>query len=181
MALPGIVLLWPLERAILQWLPLAGFHAIGRPAGAIFIDDHCTAVVATAVDVSRRTVSQRLVWARDVVKREVLGHANYQLGHITITLEVDFLIIHDTPQPLDKDVVQRSTASVHADGYAFPFEHAGESRSHELRSVVAVEYVRLTMHAKHVFEAVHAERCIYAVADAQASTHREYQSIIATR
>ena len=48
-------------------------------------------------------------------------------------------MLHAAPEPLDEDVVERSPPAIHADRHAFSFQYIGESRTGELRALVAVE------------------------------------------
>src|SRR5690349_4646245 len=106
------------------------------------------------------------MWPLAVIKREVLRQPDRQLGHGRVTLQVHVLMLDAAPQPFDEDVVQRPTTPVHADGYAFALKHAYESMARELHALVAVEHLRLAVRAQRIFQAVHAERRVHAVADA---------------
>src|SRR5262245_13499532 len=53
--------------------------------------------------------------------------------------DVNLFVLHRSPKPFDKDVVQRSTASIHADQESSTLEPTGELRTRELRALIAVE------------------------------------------
>jgi len=99
-----------------------------------------------------------------VVEREVLRQTDRQFGHVGVALQVHVLMLHVAPQALDEDVVQRPAAPVHTDGHALALEHAREGRAGELRALVAVEDLGPAVLAQRVFQAVHAERRVHAVA-----------------
>ena len=75
-------------------------------------DSHCfpggwlaPVVACAAVPVDRSRVVERLVRARGVVSLEV--HTKPPVGRepVTVVIEVDVLILHAAPQPLDEPVV----------------------------------------------------------------------------
>lgn len=106
-----------------------------------------TRPTAIAIDIDRigRPIAQRLVRTVVVVERDVLRQTERQLGNRGLSLQVHVLMFNAAPQPLDKDVVQRPPASVHADGNAIPLEPARERRARKLRSLVGVDDLRLVV------------------------------------
>ena len=58
------------------------------------------------MDVSRGTVAQALVGPLIVVQLEIVIQAGRQGRHRLIPLEVNVLVLHRPPQPLDEDVVE---------------------------------------------------------------------------
>lgn len=100
-----------------------------------------------------------------VVERDVLRQSHRQLGHVGVALQVHVFMLHVAPQALDKDVVQSPTAPIHTDGHAFALEHVREGHACELRSLVAVEHLGRAMLSQRIFQTVHAERCVHAVAE----------------
>jgi hypothetical protein len=50
-------------------------------------------------------------------------------------LEIDLLVLETAPQPLDEDVVGKTTAPVHADRDPAGAEHAGEVAVGELAAL----------------------------------------------
>jgi len=99
-------------------------------------------------DLLGRLVAERLVRSLSVIEREILRQAHHQFRHVGVSLQVHILVLHVAPQTLNKDVIQCSSAPVHADGDAFALEHVGEGRAGELRTLVAVEHFRLAMVAQ---------------------------------
>lgn len=69
------------------------------------------------------------------------------------------------PEAFDEDVVEGSPPSIHADDYAFSFEHIGERHAGELRALVAVEDFGRAVVAQDVLQTVDAEHGFHAVAD----------------
>ena len=59
-----------------------------------------------------------------------------------VLVQVDLLVFDRPPQPFDEDIVERATATVHADGDLRAFEAAGEVGACELRALVGVENFR---------------------------------------
>jgi hypothetical protein len=88
------------------------------------------------------------------------------LEYIPVTVQINVFMLDAAPQPLDKNIIEYTSAPIHADRDAFALEHAREGVARESRSLVAVEYFRLAVHVQCVFQAVHTERRFHAVADA---------------
>ena len=53
--------------------------------------------------------------ALGVVELEVLGQATTQFRSGLVGLEVDVLVLHAAPQPLDENIVEPPPLTVHAD------------------------------------------------------------------
>ncbi len=67
------------------------------------------------------------------------------IGSRRVFLEVDVLIFHGTPQSFNRDVVNRSTFAVHADGNRFLFQSLRKDLARELRSLIRVEDFQLAL------------------------------------
>ena len=57
-------------------------------------------------------------------------------------MQVDALVFERTPEPLDEDVVEEPTASVHRDPYASLFQSSGPGPGGELATLIGVEDLR---------------------------------------
>src|SRR4051794_34852034 len=65
------------------------------------------------VDRPRRAVAQRLVRALLVVEPEVLVQPLRQRRHPLVAPQVNVLILHAPPQPLDEHIVQAPSTPIH--------------------------------------------------------------------
>ena len=85
-------------------------------------------------DLLGRLVAERLVRSLSVIEREILCQAHHQFLHVGVSIQVHILVLHGAPQTLDKDVIQCTSAPVHADGDTFALKHVGERRAGELQT-----------------------------------------------
>ena len=81
-----------------------------------------------AVNLIRRPAAKRLVGPRGVVEGEVVSRAGSRVGRQLVGLEVDLLVFHAAPQPLNKHVVKpmATALAVHADADTAGLEPADE-------------------------------------------------------
>lgn len=94
-----------------------------------------------------------------IVEGEICTQSLGGLSHALIVLEIDFLILDASPESLHEDVVPAPSPSVPTDSDAFLFESVGEIFTGELRSLIAVEDIRLgvperSLHSRDAEEAV---------------------------
>src|SRR5271165_3087826 len=78
---------------------------------------------------------------------EIPAQRRARLGDGVVGLEVDLLVLHRPPEPLDEDVVAPGALAVHADGDPVRLEDAGERLAGELAALVAVENLGLAVFA----------------------------------
>ena len=57
-------------------------------------------------------------------------------------MDVDVLVLQTAPQSLDEDIVESSTAAIHADPDIQLDQAAGENIARELRALIRVKYFR---------------------------------------
>ncbi len=88
-----------------------------------------------------------------------------RLAGNTSPLQIHALMLEAAPEPFDKNIVQRSTPSIHANRNACALEHARERSAGELGALIAVEDLRLPVQSQRIFQAIDAERGVQAVAD----------------
>ena len=81
---------------------------------------------------------ERLVRAASVVPVEEFDQAALLLKPIGCRVQVNPLVLHRPPQPLDEDVIMATTASVHADLDPMIQQHPGEFLARELRTLVGI-------------------------------------------
>ncbi len=67
--------------------------------------------------------------ANDSFRPEAVGQA----------MQIDRLVLHRPPQPLDEDIVHASSPAVHGDRDTRVLEHAGELEAGELAALVGIE------------------------------------------
>ena len=63
----------------------------------------------------------------------------FGLPAVGVLAEVDLLVLHRPPEPLDEDVVERSATSIHGHGHPALDQSAREGIRRELCSLVGVE------------------------------------------
>ena len=63
-----------------------------------------------------------------IVEFEIVPQAFDRLRDVFVSVQINFFVFHTAPQSFDEDVVQRASASIHADGNAAFFEFAGLRR-----------------------------------------------------
>jgi hypothetical protein len=97
------------------------------------------------VHIRRRAVVQALVQALVVVEVEIAMQACFQRRHHVIVHEIEMLVLDRAPQPFDKDIVQGSASTIHADSDLGPFQDIGEFRRRELGTLISIEDLRLAL------------------------------------
>lgn len=75
-----------------------------------------------------------------VVEREVSLQPCLTVLHALVVVQVNFLVLHASPQSLDEHVVQRSPAAIHTDRHAVLQQSARKRLARELTTLVGVEY-----------------------------------------
>ena len=80
-----------------------------------------------------------------IVELEIALQTLPCLGDRIIGVQVDLLIFHAFPEPLDQHVVDPAALAVHADLDAVPLDQADELRAGKLATLVSVEDPRRTM------------------------------------
>ena len=101
----------------------------------------------------------------EVVEPEILAESRNQVPHREVVVEIYVFVLHAAPQTLDEHVVQRSAATVHADGDLLCEKWFREDVARELRSLIRVEYPGLPS-AKRSLEHADAEVGILGVRNA---------------
>ena len=81
--------------------------------------------------------------ALTVVEPEVFSQAIGGLEHVLVIVQVFLFVYAAAPEPLDEDVIHRSTAPIHTDGDFMLYENSGERIAGELRALVRIENLRL--------------------------------------
>ena len=84
--------------------------------------------IAVRHDIGR-FLPQRQMRSLAAVEDKILGQADLQFAHCGKVLQIYVIILDASPEPLDEDVVERSSSSVHADDDALSLQDAGEVRS----------------------------------------------------
>ena len=85
-----------------------------------------------------RPIVQRLVWSLLIVEPQPAADTLTGFGHRTIRFDIHLLVFQAAPQPLDKNVVQKSPFAVHADPHALarkPVQERGAGKPHALIGV----------------------------------------------
>src|SRR5262249_59738787 len=80
-----------------------------------------------------------------IIELEVAFQTPHRVIDRLVVLDVNVFILDRTPQPLDEHVVQRPASSVHADSYSSTLQLADELGAGELRALVAVEDLGLSL------------------------------------
>ena len=87
-----------------------------------------------------------------IVESEVAGQLLPGLGDALIGMQVDMLVFHALPQPLDEHVVDPAPLAVHADLDPVGFEDPGEVVTCELAALIGVEDLRRAVLGNRLFQ-----------------------------
>ncbi len=97
------------------------------------------------------------MWAPFIVKLEIALQALLCLGDRIVGVQVDLLVFHAFPEPLDQHVVDPAALAVHANLDAVPLDQADELRAGELAALVGVEDPRFAMAVDGILDGFDAE------------------------
>ena len=97
--------------------------------------------------------------ALSVVEPKVASHTFVQGHACPVILEVDVLVLHCAPQSLDKDVVQCTPLSIHADFHPMLLQSARKAVTGELSPLIRVEDLRLAEFERGI-ESLQAKSCV---------------------
>ena len=96
-------------------------------------------------------------------------------------MQVNVFILHRSPEPLDKNIVDRPAFTIHADLYLSSQQQAGKNITGKLRALIGIKYFRTSVHFKSFFDNPAAPfRCIVLLRP-QFTTKRVCKSITAHR
>src|SRR3954464_288873 len=104
-----------------------------------------------------RAGRQARMRALGVVEVQIPAQRGTCIGDAVVGAQVDLLILHRAPQPLDEHVVTPGAATIHADGDAVLQQQAGEVCAGELAALVGVEDLRLAVTAERLLDRLQAE------------------------
>ena len=119
--------------------------------------------------------------ALTIEKVEIPAQRSARFGDGVVGLEVDLLVLHRSPEPLDEHVVAPGALAVHADGDPVLFEDAGKRLAGELTALVAIENLGLAVFADRLLERLNAEAASIVIDTRCENTRRLNQSMTATR
>ena len=74
--------------------------------------------------------------AEAIVAIEIPPDRGPRLRHALIRVQIDLLVLHRPPEPLDEHVIPPGAFAVHADGDAVRRQNAGEGSTGELRALI---------------------------------------------
>ena len=97
------------------------------------------------IDLLRRPRAQARVWPSFIVKSQVPAERSTRIAYAVIGPQVDLLVFHRAPQPLDEHVVSPGAAAIHADADRLVLQHPREGRAGELAALVGVEDLRFAV------------------------------------
>lgn len=108
-------------------------------------------------------------------KRSVLPPVVIQLKELSES-DVDVVMLDRSPEVFDKDIVQRSAFSIHADRDAVGCKNASEFRAGELAALIRIEYFRIAMLLQSLLQGFDTKAGASVVERRQARIKRLYQS-----
>jgi hypothetical protein len=79
------------------------------------------------------------MWPFMVVEMEVAFESLSERRYRALVFPVKVLILDRSPEPFNKDIVQRAAPAIHADGDAFPRQAACKGKAGELDSLVGAQ------------------------------------------
>src|SRR3954453_2672016 len=109
------------------------------------------------IGLLRRPRAQARVWPSSIVKGEIPAERSARLAHAVIGPQIDLLVLHRAPEPLNKDVVPPGATAIHADADRLVLQHPREGRAGELAALVGVEDLRFAMARHGLLHRVEAE------------------------
>lgn len=77
--------------------------------------------------------------------------------------QMNFIVFHAAPKPLDKNIIHCPAKAIHAEFDAFFEQYTGETVVGNLRTLVGVEYPRPSVTLNRLFQAINAETGIHYV------------------
>ena len=86
--------------------------------------------------------------------------------YAVVGMQIDLLVLHRPPKPLDEHVVPPGALAVHADLDLVFGEHAGEGGAGKLRALVGVDDLGLAVPRQRFFERLDAEVGLHRYRDA---------------
>ncbi len=69
-----------------------------------------------------------------IIESEVPIQVGPRRDHGIVGVQINLLVLHTPPQPLDEDIVEQAPLAVHVDRHTRILEHVGEHATGELRS-----------------------------------------------
>src|SRR5215469_18389448 len=91
------------------------------------------------IHLRRRAIRQGLMRPLVIVVGEVAVESAPGIADRAIRVEIDLLPLDRAPKAFDKDVIQRSTAPIHADAYPLLLQPARERNTGKLGALVGIE------------------------------------------
>ena len=101
------------------------------------------------------------MWAAAIIKVEITTDRTARFADALVGSQIDLLVFDAAPQPFDEHVVAPSPFAVHADGDAVAGEQAGEGRAGELRALIGMKDLQLTLSGQSIFQRLDAPRCLH--------------------
>ena len=99
-----------------------------------------------------------------IVEREVTVKPGGQGRHGRVLLDIEVFILDRPPEPLDENVIQCTSSTIHADTYSGLFQAAGKGCCGELNTLVCVED-RWLSPAQSLLQRVETEATIQCVGE----------------
>ena len=116
-----------------------------------------------------------------IIESEIAGQLLSGLGDALVGMQVDVLVLHALPQPLDEHVVDPAPLAVQADPDGVGLENLGEVVACELAALIGVEDLRAPYLAIASSRASTQKSAVMLIETRWASTRRVAQSMMATR
>ena len=125
-------------------------------------------------------LAQRLDGPFSVVEAEVVVGPGLGLPPVWVGLQIDLFVLDCPPEPFDEYVVAVASLPVHANSDPLLLQESGEGLTGALAPLTGVEDLRFPLPS--AFFSASAQKSASKVLESrQATTHRLYQSMMATR
>src|SRR5689334_171271 len=108
------------------------------------------------------------MWAPRVVETEVARQRDPHLTHRLVGVQVELLVLHTPPQPLDEYIVDPTPLAVHAHPHAPELQRLGELLGAELAALVGVEDLGRAVAPESLLQRLHAELAGHGIAHPKA-------------
>ena len=90
-------------------------------------------------------IPQGLMKSLHVVEEEILCQTILCLGDLLLLVQIDFLLLNRSPQPLDKVIVEYSTPTIHADADAVLFQATSKLQAGKRAALISIENCRFVI------------------------------------
>lgn len=97
------------------------------------------------------------MWPEMIVERQIALQAPFRLTDAVIGVQIDFLVLDASPEPLYEHIVTPAASPVHADGNTLFLQKISELHAGKLAALVGVEDLGRTVKAEGFLSRLNTE------------------------